>query len=215
MSTLDDEILQARHTRLYLDTKEDVLRRKFQKLLSESLDIDLKEGKCTDKYLQQVYDDLQTKKQQRYAPQYFFITICPYEDVDIESLKKVVEKCVKKKWMTSYIYVYEQRQTEIGLPYFGIHSHMIVKRGTIAKSDVIREIYNTSKSICGSKQSIDVKLLKNDEDLKVRLNYILGEKSTKEKRQRQEIDKIFRQNNNLLSYYSKDFDAEALFSTKT
>lgn len=201
MNTLDEHLLFERHRRLFLDTKEEVIKTLYKKYYSEIIKSELKEGICFDKPLQDVYNKAMEIRKQNVKDEYYFITLCPYEQIDINSVIKVVDKIIKKKWMKDYIYVYEQRQSETNKPYYGIHVHFIVKRDVIAKSDVIREVYNTSKNICGSPQSIDVKLLKNRNDLDVRINYLLGAKSTEEKQDRQKIDKIFRQEYKLNSYY--------------
>jgi hypothetical protein len=174
----------------------------YKKYFSEVVKKHLSQGLYKGTELQDVYDEARSLRKTKSQDQYYFITICPYEDLELEKVIKVMENIIKKKWFTKYIYVYEQRQDQDDKPFFGIHIHMIVHRETIAKSDVIREIYNTCKNIVSSQQSIDVKLLNSQHDLDVRLNYILGQKSTPEKRAKQEIDKIFREQNGLQKFYS-------------
>jgi hypothetical protein len=178
------------------------LRKVYSKYCMENIKEKLRNNEFSGTDLQKVYDEAQALRSEDSKDQYYFITICPYEDLELDKFLKVMEKVLKKKWFQRYIYVYEQRQHEIGKQYFGLHTHIIVQRDGIAKSDVIREIYNTCKTIVGSKQSIDVKLLKTQHDLDVKLNYILGKKATEEKQKKQVIDKKFREDNNLQPFYS-------------
>lgn len=179
----------------------DAIKSKYRSLCAEIIETQLSQNKYAGTDLQDKYDQVMHNRRVSSSNQYYFITICPYEDIQFKDFKKVVDKVVKKKWFTKYVYVYEQRQSEIDKPFYGIHSHIIVSKGTMKKSDVIREVYNTCKDVCGSKQSIDVKLLITEEDLDIRLRYILGTKATEDKQKKQEIDKIFRQQNSIEPHY--------------
>lgn len=183
----------------------DALRLKYRKLCGEIIEKQLKDRQYEGTKLQEVYDQVTSLRKQEAENKYYFITICPYDDIELSKLVKVMDKIVKKRWFTSYVYVYEQRQSEQGKPYHGIHTHIIVDKGSIKKSEAIREVYNTCKDIVGSKQSVDVKILETEYDLSTRLNYILGTKSTQEKQEKQNIDKIFREENNLQDFYEKNF----------
>lgn len=189
--------------------RSECLKKMFTKYQSEIIKKELKDNKYAGTMLQEVYDKAMTLRKSENFEQYYFITICPYEDIDFDKFKKVVDKVLTKKWMNKYIYVYEQRQHENDKPFYGIHTHIIVHREMIAKSDVIREIFNTCKNVCGSKQSIDVKLITTQNDLDIRLNYILGQKSTEEKRKKQIIDIDFRNHYKLDKfYYSGEWDIQ-------
>lgn len=198
----DEEI--NKFNEIFTGLQSEVLKMMYKKYYSEIVRNSLKQRQYEGTKLQEVYDTVMVLRKEETVGQYYFITICPYEDIKIEEFQKVMEKVLKKKWMKSYLYVYEQRQSEKEKPFTGIHVHMLVKRIEIAKSDVIREVYNTCKNIVGSKQSIDVKLLKTQQDLDVRINYLLGKKSTEEKQLKQEIDKIFRCQYGLEQYYLQD-----------
>ena len=175
----------------------------YKKYFSEVVKKHLSQGLYKGTELQDVYDEAISLRKTKSQDQYYFITICPHQDIEIKQLQKCMEKVLKKKWITKYIYVYEQRQHENDQPFFGIHTHMIVQRNDHKKKcEVIREIFSSCESICGSKQSIDVKLINTPYDLDVNINYILGQKSTPEKRAKQEIDKIFREQNGLQKFYS-------------
>lgn len=191
--------------KIFLGIWTDALKLKYRKLCGEIIEKQLKDGRYEGTKLQEVYDQVTSLRKQEAENKYYFITICPYDDIELSKLVKVMDKMVKKRWFTSYVYVYEQRQSEEGKPYHGIHTHIIVDKGTVKKAEVIREVYNTCKDIVGSKQSVDVKILETEYDLSTRLNYILGSKADVEKQQKQVIDKIFREENNLQSFYEKNF----------
>lgn len=202
--TTDINIQEFNH--LFMGIWSDALKTKYKRLCSEIIENQLKQNKYAGTDLQNKYDQVMLIRKTEMVDKYWFITINPYPDIEYEVFKKHIDKVVKKKWMTKYIYVYEQRQSEENKPYHGIHFHMIVAK-TCAKSDVLREIYNTCKNIVGHKESIDVKPLDTQQDLSTRLNYILGIKSTEDKQKKQQIDKIFRQQYNIQSYYIKgDWD---------
>lgn len=190
--------------KIFAGLRTEVLQAQYKKYYSEIVRNQLKNNLFADTQLQSVYNQAMALRRSEEADQFYFITICPYPDLELQSLIKVMDKVLKKKWLNDYVYVYEQRQDDDDKPIYGIHVHMIVRRETIAKSDVIREVYNTSKSIVGSKQSIDVKLL-NKLEMSVRLNYILGQKSSEEKQKRQIIDKVFREKNRIEPYYQNNF----------
>lgn len=181
----------------------DALKLKYRKLCGEIIENGLKNNEYAGTKIQEVYDRALTIRRKNAENQYWFVTVNPHPDTELKQLMKCVDKVLKKKWMTKYIYVYEQRQDEIDKPYHGIHMHMVVEKGDKKKAEVIREVYNTCKRIVGSKQAVDVKPLENAHDLAVRLNYMLGQKADEEKRKKQVIDKIFRQENNLQSFYKK------------
>lgn len=201
MDTIDKELDLLIFNQRFVGLRFENEKREYLRCHRIILKEQLEKGTYFAKELQDVYDKAKAITQAGEKNQYYFITICPYEDTSILSLIKVMDKVLKKKWITKYLYVYEQRQDQYDKPFFGIHTHIIVERTGIAKSDVIREVFNTAKSICGSKQSIDVKLLKTRRDLLVHINYILGTKSTSDKQKKQIIDKIFREKNNLKSHY--------------
>lgn len=196
---IENDIIKKQYDGIYLKVKKELYESYTRKIVK----LKLEQGIFEDKELQarfNQYKELLSSQSQK-DKEYYFITICPYPDLELFKLVNVMEKVLKKKWMKKYLYVYEQRQHESGKPYFGIHTHILVERDGIAKSDVIREVYNTCKGICGSKQSIDVKLISTLKDLQTRLNYLLGTKATELKQQRQQVDKEFRQANKLSSSY--------------
>lgn len=198
----DLDLLQFQQRFAGLKVKaEQQLMIEFHKITARNL---LKQGKYYSKELQQAYNDMVASFPSE-TDKYFFITICPYPDVKLTDVKRAIEKITKKTWFKKYIYVIEQRQDQPDKPIEGIHIHIILRREASPlnrpKSDVIKELYSTTQNICGSKQSIDVKELKTQHDLDTRLQYILSIKSTKEKRNRQKIDTIFREQNKLSPYY--------------
>lgn len=199
----DEEL--AKFNEQFIGLQSEVIKMQYKKYYSEIIGKKLARQEFAGTPLQEVYNEAMSLRRSDQEGQFYFITICPYPDTNIKDFIKVMDKVLKKKWIENYVYVYEQRQDDPDGIFYGIHTHMIVQRNGIAKSDVIREVYNTCKNIVGSKQSIDVKLIKTQHDLDVNINYILGQKSTEEKRKKQIVDKIFREKNSLQSYYEKNF----------
>ena len=77
------------------------------------------------------------------------ITVRPKSETTFPKFYKLVNKAFSKKWITRYIYVYEQKGKEKENIGDGFHIHALVD---IPKdkpfSDVYREFRNTFKSVC-------------------------------------------------------------------
>lgn len=147
---------------------------------------------------------------------YLWLTINPPDNISINTAQTVIQKFLKKKKITSYLYVIEQRgftDTTIGV---GTHYHILFNHTYTNKYELVRETHNTFKKIINIESShvnnfIKYKDCKTDHDVKKRVKYILGNKDGIEKQEKQKYDKIFRQKNNLANYYSNN--AEALLQT--
>lgn len=137
---------------------------------------------------------------------FYFITISPRDTVSFPDFKQAVERFVKRKWVSSYVYVYEQRgihENEIGK---GFHMHMILTKPDKNFARILKETKNTFKHLfddtCSSAIDIDGRFKR---DLNNTISYILAEKQDPGKRLKQEIDKLFRKKYNLQDYYIKNF----------
>lgn len=142
-------------------------------------------------------------------PLHYFITIRPRENsIKFEEFYKNVKNIFKKKWITDYVYVIEQTGITEETLGTGFHIHIIIRRNEKRPSEIIREIKSTVKGMgeVDNHNFLDIKgIYNNENDLKNRLNYILGEKKSTEGNQKdlkQKIDIIFRQTLNLEKYYS-------------
>lgn len=109
-------------------------------------------------------------------PPYLMITINPRHDVSLKDLKKQVEKYIKKKTITHYIYVYEVRKDEEGL-----HCHIIVKY-VDKPYNFKRGTKNTFKHLCdvNNPHILNFKFI-TEEHLQSKINYLLGDKKDTKK----------------------------------
>jgi len=146
------------------------------------------------------YEEIETLKQisrenkisldPKYA---LFITINPkINDLSgYQELNKRVEKCVAKYWITDYAYCYEQRSTDPNL-ITGLHTHILLTRGSHKPSHCEREIQSTFLSLCGNAKHINIQYKKKDW-IKDKISYMLGDKTGDGKDLKTPIDTIMRE----------------------
>ena len=78
------------------------------------------------------------------------ITVRPTTETRFSQFKKLVEKAFSKKWLTRYIYVYEQKGNEKEKTGDGFHIHALIDiPDNKPNSDIYREFRNTFKKVCG------------------------------------------------------------------
>lgn len=198
----------------FVECKERARKELFVSLEKERLRLLLQLGRMDTK-IQEKYDEVKKLKDElkivsdKKDSDFVWITISPRSDVSFLSFQSVVLRILKKKWMTHYLYVYEQRGKEINeigkLP----HLHMLLRRNGKKFSEVKRELLRAIESIVDLDvySAYDIRLVKDDDDNVMRLmNYILGKKKDEEKQIKQYIDDEWRKRENLEKYYSLNFD---------
>jgi len=135
--------------------------------------------------------------------EYIFITINFKSNIEFEELFEVMPRLTKKKWLTDYIYVFEQR-SEIQYEYSGYHVHMILKRNGKKMFDIRKEFKSTLKHTCdcANPHILNIKNISDSADLKRRVNYITNFKADVNKHAKQYNDINFRQHYNLERFYA-------------
>lgn len=156
------------------------------------------------------YDDLRqtikamTEKKKSGNSTHIFFTVNTRPGTSVQNLLKKIIKCSNKKWVTDIAVVIEQRgedQVHMGE---GIHAHIIVNRGTEA-CKARRELKNTFKDLCDVENPHCLNIQwRKDSGVEKAFNYIKGIKKDKEKTAKMEIDKIWREKNNIKDYYQTD-----------
>lgn len=143
--------------------------------------------------------------------QYLFITVNPAPECTLDTFKHLINKMLTKKWLSKYIYVLEQRGVDEDTMGKGFHMHMIIQppEGK-SKAHIIREIGNTYKKVCDvtNFHCYNTKYIDQEEYLR-KLEYMLGVKestSDNKKDLKQAMDKVWRQKENLQSYYFLNID---------
>ncbi len=122
-----------------------------------------------------------------------FITVNPKinDTSGYIELNKKVEKCVAKFWVTDYAYCYEQRSTD-SKSIHGLHTHILLTRGSHKPSHCEREIQSTFGPLCGNSKHINIQW-KKKEWLKDKISYMLGDKTGDGKDLKIPIDNIMRE----------------------
>jgi len=132
---------------------------------------------------------------------WYFLTVNPAPDIKLTVFMKTVEKALKKKWITYYLMVYEQRgetEEEAGR---GFHTHIIFNKGC-KHCKIVSEMKNTFSKMCDCSKDNFFNLVSiGEEEKKRKIEYLIGQKADVEKHKKQEIDIIFRERNKLKSYY--------------
>lgn len=110
---------------------------------------------------------------------------------------RILDNVFQKNWINKYLISYEQRGETVEDCGNGYHNHVILYNvDDKAKSQIQREIFNTCKSMVGSKLHIHVDKIPTSW-LKDKEDYINGIKWDSAKDAKIAIDKIFRKNYNL------------------
>lgn len=146
---------------------------------------------------------------EKFTSKYLFVTINPRESYkDICDFKIVLEKAFTKPWINKFLYVIEQRGSsekddEIGK---GFHMHCLIDKGDYRFSHARREFVSTFRKICDTQNyhTFNFSYCK-EADLAKRQNYMIGQKADPLKHQKQVIDKIFRAQWGIKSYYGDLF----------
>lgn len=198
----------------FVECRERARKELFVSLEKQRLKLLLKCGKAFPK-LQEKYDEIQSLQEQiavaenKKDSNFVWITISPRPDVIFTKFQEIVSRIVKKKWMTNYIYVYEQRGEDLENIGVKPHLHMLLQRNGKKFSEVKREILSVIDKIVdlGVYSAYDVRLVKeNDENVMRIMNYILGAKKDEAKHGKQTIDDLWRKRDNILPYYSLGMD---------
>lgn len=129
-----------------------------------------------------------------------YVTVTPEHSTTLEQFKTTVEKWRSNRYIESVTYAYEQSGNDESTMGNHKHIHAIVKTNeTPAKFE--KNIRSNFKEICKNKNSIDVKKLLYQQFVNDKLEYIKGNKTGEGKDEKCEMDKPWRQQNNLQDLY--------------
>lgn len=132
-------------------------------------------------------------------------TCRPAPDCTYPEFIKQAKKAFKKKWITEYTLVFEQKGKEKENLGIGFHLHALIKIPYDKPwSDCKQEMYNTFKHIAKPGLGSYAQAIKTSDDYEKVLKYF-SEKNTEEKNDILPHDKIWRQNMNLKEIYNSDF----------
>lgn len=210
MIPYDDNVVKANLDELVNKAIYAGFKKAITDMVCDATKLEIREGKLPNKKLIQIYEGYKNNIDNKFG-NVLFITVNPRPDVDFKTFHKSIKKYLSKVWIDNYIYVLEQRGTNMEELGRGFHSHILLWKCDGKKShEVIRETKNTFKNIC-SVDNPSVLNIKNckEEDIDKRKNYMLGDKSIEHdpsKQVKQEMDIIWRQNIGIEKYYIRNID---------
>jgi len=142
--------------------------------------------------------------EEKFNTDYIFMTVNPRSEVGLTEFKKAIEKMMSKVWIEQYLYVIEQRgenEEEAGK---GYHFHALIYRKGKKFNELNREFKSSMKKITNVDKWNTFQIsICSENDIKKRVNYMIGRKSDESKWLKQDIDKVFRKKYNLQDYYEK------------
>lgn len=147
----------------------------------------------------------------------YWITVNPPDETTLEDMLKHTNRFINRALIEEYMYVVEQRgaiEEEIGK---GKHIHLYfkIKEETYEPpSKIIKYLKSTYKKLLNVEtKALWIQPLKQ-EYVKDKVNYMIDKNidgEHEDKKEKQQMDKKFRENNNLLNYYT-NINPEALLS---
>lgn len=203
----------------YLATAAIARDKVIEKYVKQLLELQA-ENDSGDLLIKTLYRQVQEEKAKkeirldRFNGNLVFLTLRPKPDVPFTLFDEVVKKIFYKKWIKRAVYVIEQVGETDETAGEGFHMHAIIFRDGKKFHEIVNEMLSTTKSIVvahkkepHNKQQINSGPLhivvrphtvENNDRIH---NYLLGWKDPHEKHQKQRIDIIFREKNNLKSHY--------------
>ena len=143
--------------------------------------------------------------------EYFWITVSVKPNVTLKELEVKMEKYLRRTFIKSYCYVYEQRASrenkkELGE---GLHTHILIERdmsANISPFDIEKRTRTAFKQVCDSDNRSILHFKKCPKEfVNDKINYMLNkdlDDEHQDKLLKQEYDEIFRQRNNIKNYYA-------------
>jgi len=133
---------------------------------------------------------------------YYFITVNPKPDVKLDLFLKLLGNFVKRKPVVDYAYVIEQRGETEDAAGEGFHAHLLVSWNRNMTRKVRQYAGETFKRVIGANNNNIININKIPKDFwNDKLDYMNGLKWDAEKETKLKIDKIFREQNNILHIY--------------
>ncbi len=194
---------------LYDKALEQFTTKKIEKIVSLEYQAELlgdKMKKVKD-YENKVKAKIKEQVAEKHNNDYVFVTINPNPNTDFATFRDKVEKFVKRNMFLDYRYVYEQRGAIDEQAGTGFHAHVLLKRNLDYKpSKIIVNTKNTFKGITdvNNPKILNIQII-GKEFMLDKNEYITGVKTGEGKDEKQAVDKLWREQNNLQAVYGNDF----------
>lgn len=177
---------------------------KFRRMLRKG---DFESDKRLERFKQfeNQYKDPIEKEQTEYK----LVTVNPQSTIELSELQKKVDKYTKRKIVAAAEWCYEQRSPDPMTAGYGPHCHIIVKK----QSGLLDSAFNKytrstfADLVKNPKQAIDIQNIK-PEWVKDKRSYLQDIKTGEGKAEKQEVDKVWRRENNLKDYYKTHIPLE-------
>jgi len=186
---------------------DQVFQSKRKQKISKLYEAFYSEG-LVDKKLKNLEDQVEKLKNpngNKAKTYHYWITINPTEDILLKDLKSAVDKLTLRSFIEKYMYVIEQRganRDEVGK---GKHIHMyfkIYEDKYQVPSKIIELMKSTLKRVVNvNTKALWIQILK-EEYVKDKILYMIDKKTDEGKPEKQEMDQIYREINNLDNYYT-------------
>ena len=167
----------------------------------------LRMGKCEHPTLQKLYNE--NKKLKKELSDFYFITINPKSDVELQEFKSMILGVWNWCWIEKMYVVLEQRGATDEERGYLPHAHILIEQCNNEWGKIQSQFKDKFKKICGPpyENTINVKS-KQREWLDDKLEYILGKKTDGNKPEKQHQDKIWREENNIKEYYKFELSTD-------
>lgn len=163
----------------------------------------LQDGIIYNQYVEK-FKFLKKQEEIKENSKYIFITINPNAYITLQDFINKINKLMSKKWISNYLYVYEQRgETPVELGK-GFHFHCILEKPkTKCYNHIIRELANSANAVCDTSNFhfFNIKSI-SEEECHRKIIYITGAKADIEKHKKQDMDILWRQQQNIKSFYN-------------
>ncbi len=194
---------------LYDQALEQFTKKKIEKIVSLEYQAELLGDKMkkVKEYENSVKAKLKEQVAEKHNNDYVFVTINPNPKTDFAIFRDKVEKYVKRNMFLDYRYVFEQRGATAEQAGTGFHAHVLLKRNLDYKpSKIIVNTKNTFKGITDvtNPQILNIQII-GKEFMLDKNEYITGVKTAEGKDEKQAVDKLWREQNNLQAVYGNDF----------
>lgn len=130
-----------------------------------------------------------------------FITLSPKNDTTVKTLYDKQTKFLKSTHVKDFLWVMEQAGRSTDEAGKNIHLHMLIKHTYKKYSKLKDHLKRLYGDVCGTESAYNIKSCKNVTDVSNRITYMIGDKEGEDKQGKQKIDKIWREQWNILDYY--------------
>lgn len=196
----DPEVAVGIHTAALREKAEDaVFIENYKKILYNQL----QNGKA-DEWLQEVYDIAENLRKGADVSN-LWITVNPREqDNIIRILSNKIDKLVKKPFVKSLKWTFEQRGECNETKGTGIHIHMLLELKELSRLDnVKRSVHTIFDEVCGNKLCVDIRKV-SDRRINDKIEYLQGNKWDTLKDDKILTDREWRKEEGLEDFYNFD-----------